>query len=356
MAQKEIQALVQLFKESIGIEAAEKIVFEAVKEAGLPLQSYYEEEEFNAICEALKKKGGVIKAIASVVTSSVYSDVYYEKALARERREKDDLARLSDILEQKIEERTKQLKEAQAQLVQSAKMAVLGQLGASVAHELNNPLGGILGYAQFILEKLSRPDFKQNDFKACQRYVESIEREAIRCKRIVENLLKLSRPPVSLKLEPLGMNNIIERALGVVKHQLEMKNIKTIIDFKPGLAKVMGIVSHLQQVFIDLFLNAQQAMPSGGQLKISAENILDEKSGKPAQVRIEFSDSGCGMSEENLAHLFEPFFTTKQQQKGTGLGLAVSYEIIQEHKGSIKAKSKLGEGTTFSITLPAVAP
>ncbi|MFH1339537.1 MAG: ATP-binding protein [Candidatus Omnitrophota bacterium] len=353
MTQKDIQALIQLFKESIGVEAAEKIVYEAVKNAGLPLKTYYTEEEFNAVCEVLKKRGGFIRTIASVASSSAYSNVYYEEALARERKEKEDLARLSNVLEQKVEERTEQLKEAQVQLVQSAKMAAVGQLGAGIAHELNNPLGGILGYAQFILEKFSKPGFGVNDFKACQRYIESIEREAARCKRIVENLLKFSRRPISAKPEPLDMARAIEETLSIVGHQLKLKNVRVITDFKPGLAKVMGIINQLQQVFTNLILNAQQAMPDGGELKISVENIIDEKTRGPSGIKIEFADTGCGIAEEDLSRIFEPFFTTKQKEKGTGLGLTVSYQIVQEHNGSISLRSEVGKGTIFTITLPA---
>ena len=355
MAEKSIQALIQLFKESIGVEAAEKMVCEAVKNANLPLKTYYTEEEFNAICGVLKKRGGFIRTIARVASTSAYSNVYYEEALARERKEKEDLTRLSNVLEQKIEERTKQLKEAQIQIVQSAKMAAVGQLGAGIAHELNNPLGGILGYAQFILEKFRKPDFGVNDFKACQRYLESIEREAARCKRIVENLLKFSRRPVAAKPEPLDMVRTIEETLSIVGHQLKLKNIKVIRDLKPNLVSVMGIVNQLQQVFTNLILNAQQAMPDGGELRITAENIIDETSQKPNGIKVEFADTGCGISKEDLPRILEPFFTTKQKEKGTGLGLAVSYQIIQEHKGNITVESEVGKGTVFTITLPAVA-
>ena len=353
MLQRDIHALTQLLKAAIGVEGAEKMVCEAVKNAGLPVKTYYTEEEFSAVCEVLKKRGGLVRTIISILSSSEYSNVYYEEALARERREKEDLARLSNVLEQKVEERTRQLKEAQAQLVQSAKMAAVGQLGAGVAHELNNPLGGILGYAQFILEKFSRPGFGVNDFKACQRYIESIEKEAARCKMIVENLLKFSRRPIT-KPEPLDMAKAIEETLSVVGHQLKLKNVKVITEFRPGLAKVMGIINQLQQVFINLILNAQQAMPDGGELKISVENVIDEKNQSPSGVKIEFADTGCGIAEENLFHIFEPFFTTKQKEKGTGLGLAVSYQIVQEHKGSISLSSEAGKGAVFTIILPAI--
>ena len=229
-------------------------------------------------------------------------------------------------------------------------MAAVGQLGAGVAHELNNPLGGILGYAQFVLDKFRRPNFSIDDFKSCQKYIESIERESTRCKGIVQNLLKFSRRPISVKPEPVDIAQAIEETLSITGHQLKLKNINLITDIKPDLAKVVGIVNQLQQVFTNFILNAQQAMPDGGQLKISAENIK----ATPNQVKIEFADTGCGIPPEDLQRIFEPFFTTKQKEKGTGLGLSVSYQSIQDHKGTIAVNSQVGKGTTFTVILPAI--
>ena len=355
MAQIYIQTLIDLLKESIGIEAAEKIVYEAVKEAGLSIKTGYTDEEFTKICDILKNRGGFIKIIATVVSTSAYTNIYYQKELVKERKEKEDLARLNETLEQKVEERTRQLRETQAEILQSAKMAAVGQLGAGVAHELNNPLGGILGYAQFILEKLRRPEFGAEDFKGCSRYIESIEREAARCKGIVENLLKFSRRPIVANPEPLNIAQVIDETLSIIGHQLKLKNINVITDITPDLAKVTGIINQLQQVFTNVILNTQQAMPEGGELKITAQNLLHEKTQSPIKVRLEFADNGCGISEENLKHMFGPFFTTKQKEKGIGLGLAVSYQIIQDHKGTIDLKSQAGKGTTVTINLPAIS-
>ncbi len=352
MNEVDIETLIHLFKESVGVEAAEKIIHEAIREANFPIKTSYSQEEFSKICDALKKRGGFIKTIATIASTTAYSTFYYEEELAKEKKEKDDLARLSTILEQKVEERTKELKEAQAQLVQSAKMAAVGNLGAGVAHELNNPLGGILGYAQFILEKFQNPDFGIEDFKSCQRYIGSMEREAVRCKKIVENLLKFSRRPISAKPEPIDLIHAIEETLSITGHQLKLKNIKVTTDYKPELAKVMGIVNHLQQVFTNIILNAQQAMPEGGELKITAENIIDENTQLPTGAKIEFADSGCGIPEENLQRIFEPFFTTKAKEKGVDLGLSLSYQIIQDHKGTMEVKSQVSKGSVFIITLP----
>jgi signal transduction histidine kinase len=203
-----------------------------------------------------------------------------------------------------------------------------------------------------VLEKIKRPEFSTEDFKGCSKYLESIEHEAARCKGIVENLLKFSRRPIVAKPEVLDIASAINETLSIIGHQLKLKNIKLTLEIKPDLCGVIGIINQLQQVFANLILNAQQAMPEAGELKITAYNILDEKTKTPSHVRIEFSDTGCGISKENLVHLFEPFFTTKLKEKGTGLGLAVSYQIIQEHKGTLEVKSQVGKGTTVAITLP----
>jgi len=490
MVEIDVQSLVDLFKDSIGVDAAEKIVYEALKNANLTVKQSYSEEEFSNICEVLKKKGGFIKTIATVASASAYSDSYYQKELTREREEKEDLAKWKYILEQEVQKRVAELKiaeerfrqiaissgdwiwevdalgaytysssvvkdllgyepeeitgkqysdffipqekerlasevnalfaqkerilrlvnenlhkdgynviletsampildgngnllgyrgvnrditerkhaeeelnnaynklkETQAQLVQSAKMAAVGQLGAGVAHELNNPLGGILGYAQFILEKIKQPDFGAENFKSCQRYIETIERESTRCKKIVETLLTFSRRPISAKPEPVDINRAVEEVIFVIGHQLKLNNVEVITDFMPDLVRVSGIINQLQQVFTNLILNAGQAMPDGGELRITAQNLIDEPSQVPSKVKIAFADTGCGISPENLTHVFEPFFTTKAKEKGTGLGLSLSYQIIQDHKGKLEVKSEVGKGTVFTIILPACRP
>ncbi|MFH1768000.1 MAG: ATP-binding protein [Candidatus Omnitrophota bacterium] len=265
---------------------------------------------------------------------------------------REEIEKYSQSLERMVEERTKQLENTQYQLIQSAKMAAVGQLGAGVAHELNNPLGGVLGYSQFILDKLKKPDFSIDDFKACQRYIEYIEKESRRCKEIVSNLLKFSRRPIAPHPELLDICNVIEETLAFTNYQLKTKDINVIKDFSET-ANVLVVSNQFQQVFTNIILNAQQAMSNGGELRIKVYNLVDENTGEPKEVKVEFSDIGCGISEENLSKIFEPFFTTKGKEKGTGLGLSVIYEIIQEHKGSIDVTSEVGKGSNFIITLPA---
>ena len=256
------------------------------------------------------------------------------------------------LLYEGLEKTNRELQEAQSQLIQSAKMAAVGQLGAGVAHELNNPLGGILGYSQFMLDKLNRPGFGPEDFKSCRGYIESIERESIRCKKIISNLLRFSRKSIVDRPEIMDIGLAIKETLSIIEHQLDIRNVNVVVKIQPDLTKVIGGVNLLQQVFTNLILNAQQAMPTGGELTITAQNLVDEKTKAVSMVKIEFTDTGCGISEENLTRIFEPFFTTKTE-KGTGLGLSISYQIIQDHKGKIEVKSQLGRGTTFTITLPA---
>ncbi len=250
---------------------------------------------------------------------------------------------LEQVLEE-LEKANKELKQTQNQLVQSGKMVAIGELGAGVAHELNNPLTGILGYAQYLIEKTKKADFNTDDFKACVRQIEYIEKEAQRCKNIVQNLLKFSRKSHD-RFEPLDVNGVLEDTLGLVGHQLTMNDIRLLKELEPNLKEINGNGNQLQQVFTNIILNAHQAMSNGGELRIATRNTNKG-------IEMEFTDTGCGIPKKNLNKVFDPFFTTKKDWKGTGLGLSISYKIIQDHKGSIGVQSEVGKGATFIITLP----
>jgi len=263
---------------------------------------------------------------------------------------KKELEDYSKRLEQKVEERTKQLKETQSQLVQSAKMSTIGQLGSAVAHELNNPIGGILGYAQFILQKLSKPAVVPKDFKTYKQYIAYIEEEAKRCKTIVENLLSFSRKPLAAR-KSINIKQLIEKTLSIIRYQLKLQNIKLTTNYEPKLPPISGNVNQLQQAFTNIIINAQHAMPKGGKFNIRVSTKM--KDGKK-HLQISFKDTGCGIPKENLEKVFEPFFTTKENWQSIGLGLSITYQIIKEHKGTITAESKVGKQTTFTITLPPI--
>lgn len=249
-----------------------------------------------------------------------------------------------------LESALKTLKDTQVQLIQVEKMAAVGQLAAGVAHELNNPLGGILGYSQFALEKINQKSFglfDQQDTTDFLQYLIDIEQQTKRCRSIIQNLLKFSRASRKEEFESTNLNQVLEETMVFIKHHVEKSKVNLEEKLNPSLPQVEGHPSQLQQVFTNLILNAIQAMPDGGTLTIGTVFDQDKKT-----VEIAFADTGVGIPEENLDKIFEPFFSTKKVGEGTGLGLSVSYGLIKSHGGEIKVVSELKKGTTFTVILP----
>jgi PAS domain S-box-containing protein len=246
-----------------------------------------------------------------------------------------------------LEERARELQEAydklrtiQAQLIQSGKMAAIGQLAGGVAHEINNPMGVILGFAQSIAKRMPEDD-------PLYRPLKSIEREAIRCKKLVGDLLTFSRAGKT-QAEIININTVIDDTLSLIEAQAKTKDIEIIKEYGTGLPQTTANKNQLQQVIFNICINAIDAMPSGGRLTICTGNNDSN------QLEITIRDTGHGMTEEVKRRLFEPFFTTKEAGKGTGLGLSLCYEIIRNHQGVIEAESELGKSSTFRIKLPIV--
>jgi PAS domain S-box-containing protein len=233
----------------------------------------------------------------------------------------------------------RKLQDTHLQLVSSEKMASLGKLAAGIAHEINNPLGGILIYASLMAEDLPEDDAKRGDLAR-------IVQEASRCKDIVKSLLEFARQ-TEPKMEPTDINRAITDGLFFLENQALFHNIKIIKKLDPFLPFIRGNASQLKQVLINIIVNAAEAMHGNGTLTITSFPSPDRKS-----IILEFMDTGEGIPEENLTRIFDPFFTTKEVGKGTGLGLATSYGIVEDHGGRISVKSKVGEGTTFTIDLP----
>jgi two-component system NtrC family sensor kinase len=242
-------------------------------------------------------------------------------------------------------ERDKKIQKQQMELLQSEKLAAIGQLGAGVAHELNNPMAGILGYTQFMLDVLSKENVKVEDIYTFKKYLQHIESGTSRCREIISNLLQFARKPTE-NFEPLIVNKILSDTLNLIEHQLIVNNIEVIKNLTKDVNRVVGDSNQLQQVFTNIIVNAQQAMPKGGKLSISTRN-------QASTVEIEFKDTGCGIANENIDRIFEPFFTTKLDWKGTGLGLSICYDIVKNHNGRIRVSSKVGEGTIFTVILPS---
>ncbi len=238
-----------------------------------------------------------------------------------------------------LHDRDEALQNAQSALVQSEKMAAFGQLGAGIAHEVKNPLAGILGYAQLSKRKVDKesPIYKN---------LLVIEKETKRCKDIIENLMKFSRHESGHK-RPTDINAVIEDAATIVDHQLGVNQVKLIKQLDSGLPKVYADGNQLQQVLINFFINAQQAMDgNAGEVTVSS-TLLDE-----SLIEISVRDTGPGIAPDVLEKVFEPFFTTKPVGKGTGLGLSVTFGIIRDHKGELRVESVLGEGAAFIFTIP----
>lgn len=265
------------------------------------------------------------------------------------------LETFEDITEHKKAEEERE--KLQKQLMQSEKMASVGQLAGGVAHEINNPMGVILGFAQSIAKRVKEEDPLYMPLK-------SIEREAIRCKKLVGDLLTFSRT-AKTGAEMSDINMTIEGALSLIEAQTKVKNVKISKKYGDALPQIMLNKNQIQQVIINLCNNAIDVMPDGGKLTITTSidtgsQMLDAGKSKDStsikdqasSIKITITDTGKGMGEEVKKHLFEPFFTTKEVGKGTGLGLSLCYETIQKHKGTIEVISEVGKGTTFIIRLP----
>ncbi len=278
----------------------------------------------------------------------------FNKMIESLKQSRNEIEEYNRTLEQKIVERTLELEQAQAQLIQSEKMSAIGQLAAGVAHELNNPLGGILGYSQFALEKMRKNISEKTDSKDINRYcryLADIESQARRCKSIVQNLLRFSRASHITEFEEIDINKILKDTITFVEHQLHMNQIELKLELDPNLPAIHGNAGQLQQVFTNLVINAMHASPPESEIKISSRYspAVGEFGGA---VELLFVDQGTGIEPENIKKIFEPFFTTKEVGKGTGLGLSVSYGIIKSHGGEIRVDSIPGKGTTFSVILP----
>lgn len=250
---------------------------------------------------------------------------------------KDEIGSLTTSFNQMASE----IKRSQAALVQSEKMAAFGQLGAGIAHEVKNPLGGILGLTQLCLRKAEKESQLEKNLKI-------IEKETKRCKEIVENLLKFARQE-KVAFGPFDINQVAEDASAIVAHQLSINQVKMKKEFATDLPKVVCNPNQIQQVLINFLINAQQAMEGN-----PGSVTLSTRAAGADQIQVLVSDTGPGMSKEVQAKIFEPFFTTKAAGKGTGLGLSVTYGIIQEHKGSITVESEPGQGASFILTFPTV--
>jgi len=250
-------------------------------------------------------------------------------------------------MEKKVEERTEKLRRAREQLIQSEKMASMGVLASSVAHEINNPLQGILTYIKLMLKIISGKDaaIDQNRLENFKNYLELMGNEIGRCGDMVKNLLVFSKQ-TKMEVQEAKINNIIKNSLLLMENKIKLQDIEVVMNLQEDIPVIYCDVKQIQQTLLAIIINAVEAMPKGG--KISIDSLaVDNK-----EIEITIADTGPGIPRDNLKHIFDPFFTTKDAAKSTGLGLFVAYGIIREHKGTITAASEAGKGTVFHIRLP----
>jgi two-component system, NtrC family, sensor kinase len=260
------------------------------------------------------------------------------------------LTRLNKSTEKKLKEAYEQLKETQSQLIQSAKMASIGMLAGGVAHEINNPLIGVLNNVQLVkLLIAGKKEFKVEDFK---ELLDVVEDSALRCAKITRTLLDFSHSPKGV-YQRSSLNEIIEKVDNLLVYEMRLGNITIDKQLDSSLPQISADSLLLQQAIFDLITNARWAIQKKSGKLGGVITIKTAYEPENSQVILAISDTGIGMSEDELKKIFRPFFTTKPLGEGTGLGLSIVQDIIKEHKGEIEVESKTGAGSTFKIKFPA---
>ena len=262
----------------------------------------------------------------------------------------DEIVTWAKTLEDRVEQKTKELNRAHDHVLHVEKMASLGKMAAVVAHEVNNPLSGILTYAKLLRKWVGTGQVAKEKHDEAMECLDLIATESRRCGDLIKNLLTLSRTaPMNVQFSDL--HRLIDRCLLLVRHQLEMGGVELQLRRAENFPLVSCDPAQIEQVLLALIMNAIDAMPRGGNLWIETRLSGDE-----SEVEILVRDDGAGIDPEVLEHIFEPFLTTKERGHGVGLGLAISRGIVERHNGRIEVQSELGKGTTFTVSLPNQAP
>jgi two-component system NtrC family sensor kinase len=270
----------------------------------------------------------------------------------RVKRSVAELNEMAQTLETKVAQRTEELNAAHRKLLQADRLASLGELAASVAHEINNPISGVLNLSMLLERILSSGKLPPGREAEVQKYLAQISSETARAGRIVSDLLAFSRRSKPQRA-PADLNSLLRSTVGLVQHKLKLVEAETVFDLAENLPALRCDASQMQQVILNLVLNAAEAMQSrpGGRLTVSTR-LVSESTGNGPRVELRVADTGEGIAPENLPKIFDPFFTTKPEGKGVGLGLAVLYGIIKAHDGEVEVTSRRDCGTTFTVTLP----
>jgi two-component system, NtrC family, sensor kinase len=266
------------------------------------------------------------------------------------RRANEEIVTWAKTLEDRVEQKTKELNRAHDHVLHVEKMASLGKMAAVVAHEVNNPLSGILTYAKLLRKWVGAGQTEHEKRDEAMQCLELIATESRRCGDLIKNLLSLSRT-APMNVQSVDLHAVINRCLMLVRHQLELVGVELQLNLAHNLPVVHCDPAQIEQVLLALIMNAIDAMPRGGTLWIETRLTSDE-----TEIEIKVRDDGAGIAPDVLPRIFEPFLTTKESGHGVGLGLAISRGIVERHNGRIEVESELGKGTTFTITLPNHAP
>lgn len=261
-----------------------------------------------------------------------------------------EIAKWNAHLAEQIEAKTKELEKLMAGKVQSERLSAMGYIAASVAHELNDPLTAVSGYAQLgakELDKFHSPEEMPNILRTTSEYFKNIERELQRSKDILRKLISFVRYSKTSN-GAVDANQVVGDTLGIASHHLEINKVELLTQLQPDLPPVRGDARQLQQVFLNMILNAQKAMPAGGKLNIETR----QHDGNDPRVEVLFTDNGSGILPESLDRIFEPLPSTEAEGQGTRFDLSVTHDIVKQLGGEIRVKSEIGVGTTFIVSLP----
>src|SRR5215475_9704330 len=261
----------------------------------------------------------------------------------------EEIVAWARTLEDRVEQKTRELKSAHEHVLHVEKMATIGKMAAVVAHEINNPLSGILTYAKLLRKWIERGEVANTKKTEAEQSLDLIAAESRRCGDLVKNLLTFSRM-APMNIQTTDLNRVVDRCVRLATHQFEMHGVELHLDLPVGLPRLQCDAAQIEQVVLALVMNANDAMPHGGNLWLTTRHCETEMS-----LAIEVRDDGTGIPPDVIPHLFEPFLTTKENGKSVGLGLAVSHNIVEGHGGRIEVQSELGKGTTFTVTLPLEA-
>ena len=293
------------------------------------------------------------QTVLDLIEDMAVGELWQEIPLSQDRDELDALSHGVNVLSSELRYRLKELREAQASLIHSGKLAALGEVSSGLAHELNNPLTIVTGYVELVRQRLQSGGTSAVELAELTTYLEKAQRSLERMNVIIQHIMEFAHESRPAK-EPMLLAEVVEKSLILISEQLRLKSIHVAMDLQAGLMAQIN-PSKLEQVFINLLTNARDAIveahgESGGQIHV--------RSFAPSQseLEIEVCDNGIGMDEDTRSKVFHPFFTTKEVGKGTGLGLSISHGIVQDHGGTIGCVSERGHGAVFRIRLPRYLP